>query len=295
MKKFIFLYIILILFLGCSYGMETLFEKKETVTVRFPVWPPQDDFNEQYPPLSRWKITVRAADISESFYTNEERAAVCINRNRPFCMIVQPITVLDDAKESDFFKPAGFIYPWDMENESSEGSAAATWEQGFLARQMNKLFCDGKENHIPAEETEYLISTFNWKKAAQTIEKKAAEGTYNPWLQDSSKILEGITAQDFKAGVLNIKGSGVFGSHPGSGVSHQGSGAAAPPGTPALLSSYIPENARQSETGCLTIKKGEATLFSLTSPNTTGVLVKYESAKKVSLEFIFLPIYIEDI
>ena len=195
-------------------------------------------------------------------------------------MIVQPITVLEDAKESDFFKPAGFIYPWDMASEVSEGSVAATWEQGFLARQMNKLFCDGKENHIPAEETEYLISTFNWKKAAQTIEKKAAEGTYNPWLLDSSKILEGITAQDFKAGVLNIKGGGVF---------------ASPLGTPALLSSYIPENSRQSETGCLTIKKGEATLFSLTSPNTTGVLVKYESAKKVSLEFIFLPIYIEDI
>ena len=273
----------LIALAGCRYDI--CGQKEESVKVTFPDWPPLDDCSEAYPPLSRWKVTVCTLEFQDSFYTDGNFTEISIKKNRPFCMTVQPLTLLQDNKESDFFKPAGFIYPWNMENE-----CRATWEQGFSAHLMKKLFSDGKQSHIPGNETEYLISTFNWKKVCETIEKKINESKddaakkdkpfYNPWLLDSQKILEGICTQDFKAAVLNLQSC--------YSVSHKKS-------APAVFSSFIPENTEILQNNRLTVKKGENQLFCLQELNTLGLLVNYQSAKNISLEFIFLPIYIEDI
>ncbi len=278
MKKTYLFYIIfisMILTLGCTYSAENLPAKKECIKIALPVWPPKDDFSECYPPLSRWKINIRGAEIQEAFYTKEESVTVYTDKNRPFCLLAQPLILSDDARESDFFKPAGFIY--------SSNKEAASWEEGFLASLMNKLFSDGIQNHIPTSETEYLISIFNWKKASQSMQKKVTDSPYNPWLLDSAKILEGINTQEFKSGFLNMQGvMEIEVELP-------------------LLSSYIPENSRFCKNGQFLIKKDNLSLFYICNDNKNeitsglGLIINCQNTKKVSLEFIFLPIYIEDI
>lgn len=291
MKKLIIL-IICVFTLTCSFiscSLQTSPQLIESLKIDFPTWPPEDSLQDLYPPLSRWKISVYCADFKKTFYTTENFVEVGLYKNRPFCLIAQPITLMQDNKESDFFKPAGFIYPWNG-NET-----CASWESGFLAELMLRIFKDGNENKIPVVETEYTISTYNWKKANQTIEKKIKESQntdktkennskktpfYNPWLLDSSKIPEGIVSHDFKTAYLNLQSSYSINIDFEKCI---------------FFSSFIPENEFLQAEGRLTVKKNEAQIICSAQYNITGIYILYNSAKKILLEFIYLPIYIEEI
>ena len=63
--------------------------------------------------------------------------------------------------------------------------------------------------------------------------------------------------------------------------------------TSPILSSFIPENHFISSTNQITVKKN--TPYLISTVKKYGIIVTFKSSKNISLAFIYLPIYIEDI
>ncbi len=277
---FIFSVLIITLFLplcSCSQALDAAAE--ESICISLPSWPPQDALAESYPQLTRWHITIANAREEKSFYTSENTVLIHTKKNRPFCLLAQPLTLLFDNKECAYFQPAGYLYP--AENMLTSASCAS-WEQGFIAHIMKTVFSEGRAESLSPVEAEYLVSIFNWKKAQQSIEKKLSQDDkffYNPWLIPQRPLLEGITTQSFKTSLLNTTGS----------VSLETSN------LPAIsyLSTFIPENQFLAARNQITVIKNVPLL--LGDGKKSGIFITYKSTKNISLEFIYLPIYIEDI
>ena len=277
MRKILFLVSLafVIFFTGCNFPAIT--NSSESIVITLPEWPPEDSLSASYPTLSRWKISVTSADSHYHFYTKENQLYLTVNRNRPLCILAQPVTQMADNKECAFFKPAGLIYPW------NSGNYKASWEQGFLSDVMTKLIIDSKENCIAPEETEYLAASFNWKKAQKIIEDKIKEENpsvfYNPWLINYDAFLQNLSVSQFKQSLLNITGTVSI--------------------SPSFLpetttfSSFIPENSLHRPNGSFSIKKNQPSLFYYGKDR--GLLILYKSEKNISLEPVYMPIYIEEI
>lgn len=247
--------------------------RSDSVTIELPQWP------DSLPPFSRWKILIVNSEEEYSFFTPDSSVRISVEKNKPFCLIAQPLTLLSDNSESTFFKPAGFIYPW------SAGLAKATWEEGFLSDVMAKFFRDGRAACTSPGETEYLAGIFNWKKAEVVIEKKIEESKavgsekslFNPWFIDYNALLQNLSAGGFKQSLLNTPAC-----------------ATAPVcRAQNYYSSFVPENLSENENQQFTIRKNMPEVYQY--QRDYGVLIEYKSLKNISLEFIFLPIYIEDI
>ena len=268
-------------FTACS--LNTSCPPEETLSLELPVWPPQDSLSETYPSLSRWLINVTSAEEQYSFYTSETKITVPAKKNRPLCISAYPITLLKDNQECSYFLPAGYLYPA-TENHK------ITWEQGFLADTMQKLFHEGKEQGLPPVDIEYLTATFNWKKAQETIEKKMYSETklfYNPWLLSQSSILDEISSHNFKSSLLNMTGAAAIEAEfilNASGISQSDF---------VFFSSFIPENKSFLQKKQFTLLKNSPMLIS--DAKEYGLFITYKSSKNISLEFIYLPIYIGDI
>lgn len=284
----LFYYPILIVFclIFCACSINADFPAEETLVLTLPQWPPQDPLKEKYPPLSRWKIHITCAEYQKSFYTKESEIKIQTKKNRPLCLTATPITYLYNQNECSYFKPAGYLYPAD----SSGHSPTASWEQGFLAQIMEQLFTEGQKNGLTSLETEYLISTFNWKKAMDTIETKIHSDSenqlfYNPWLISKRALLDGIALHTFKASVFNTSATtAIECNYLFSTLEMEGF---------PLLSSFIPENQKLEEKKQFTVLKNDFILIG--DANKYGFFINVKSSKNISLEFIYLPIYIEDI
>ena len=296
MRKYLFFCLLINLYILAGCSLYTPISDEEEIIVSLPVWPPDDPFSKNYPQLSRWKISVVGADFQESFYTSQTSTKIRTKKNRPFCLLAQPLTLLENKKECAYFKPAGFLYPW-----NSTATNEATWERGFLADIMARFFCDAKENCMESGDTAWLASTFNWKKAQETIDKKIAESKensdnpeeavsifYNPWLIPGSPILENISVSQFKASLLNLPGCHTITIENLHKLQDLGRAHETP-----LLSSFIPENSCLMQKNQFTVRKDSQLLVS--SAKKHGILITFHSSKNISLAFIFLPIYIEDI
>ncbi len=277
MRKILFLVSLTLVFFFTGCNFSTIANSSESIVITLPEWPPEDFLSASYPALSRWKISVTSADSHYHFYTKENQLYLTVKRNRPLCILAQPVTQMADNKECAFFKPAGLIYPW------NSGNYKASWEQGFLSDVMTKLFIDSKENCIAPEETEYLAASFNWKKAQKIIEDKIKEENssvfYNPWLINYEAFLQNLSVSQFKQSLLNITGT-VSLTLP-----------TAPEST--VFSSFIPENAKKQPDNRFSVRKNQPALFYY--GNDRGVLILYKSEKNISLEPVYMPIYIEEI
>lgn len=251
---------------------------EESLELSLPQWPPQDSFTEAYPPLSRWQIQFTGAEEQNSFFTTDSTVRVQVKKNRPFCIIAQPVTFTSDSNECTYFKPAGYLY--------TEASHKITWEQGYLAGIMKKLFREGLAEYNSPVDVEYYAGTFNWKKAQETIDKKINSSSlfYNPWLLSDTVVLEGISSRSFKASLLNSTGCTAL---PASTLTSN------LPSDYIFLSSFIPENFSLSEKKQFTVMKNSPIIIG--DGSNSGYFVTYKSSKNISLEFIYLPIYIEDI
>ena len=274
-----------IVFSGCS--LETS-SARETLEISLPQWPPQDDLKESYPPLSRWLIQISCADRQEKYFTEEKTIIVQTNKNHPFCITATPITLLQNGSECSYFNPAGFIYPTGCEKTIS-ADISADWNQGFLAHTMQRLFKSGLEGTCPPQDLEYLISTFNWNKTQKTINEKissSSEHFYNPWLLSQTKIIEGIVSQNFKSSLLNLTGTTTLDTNlilsrtVSSETSYN------------LFSSFIPENNSIIQKKQFTLLKNTPILIA--DAKKYGLFINYKSLKNISVELIYLPIYIGD-
>ena len=257
------------LFAGCSHFQET--ETEETVTLTMPVWPPQTQTDspdsQEYPPLSRWKITISKSEGSTVFHAAPDTTLeITVPQKFPFSVQAEPVTLLKDGSECLYFHPAGFVYP-----QSSQEKP--TWEQGYAAFIMEGLYRNCRQNGLSASDAARYVSTFNWQKFISTTQEKT-----NPWLCDSARIIKNLSEGTFRASLLSPS------------ACHQLSREKILEETGlSVLSSYIPENQTIKNTGQIIIKKDTPLLLS--DIKEFGVFITYLSEKKVQIEYIYIPIY----
>lgn len=285
MKKFILLFFIGTAILCLFACANPLVSDKEDINISLPSWPPEN--SPDYPDLSRWKITVASSEEIYSFYiypknTSEKKEislAFSVKRNEPFCISAKPVTVCGQNEESAYFYPAGFLYPYNTDF-SGRLVEEASWDQGFLADVMCKIISSKKETGISSERLNAFLKSFNWKKAEETIESKYSED--NPWLIDTTNLLENLCYGNFKSSFFNVTGTYTYNLStifPNEEIKY--------------LSPFIPENEKLSANPQIKLKKNTPTLLS--DGKTKAAIICCTSAKKMSLEFIYMPIYIEDI
>ncbi|MCQ2591472.1 MAG: hypothetical protein MJ188_01700 [Treponema sp.] len=234
-------------FFSCSYNGE-IEDSYKTVklTVYIPEWPPQGEYyeNTTFPDLVKWQVSVLGQNLNKSFeivknFQKEdavESFELKVSKNQPVSITIQPITRSFGGADLNFFKPAGAIYPYDLEpqnavhplfNNNRNKCLKLSWEQGFGALVMQQLyFSSAQEVFLNEDGTiwEY-ISYFNWKKLQQLVLEKIDQSKetffpqdsespiqdfsklafYNPWQIDFQTILEAIAYRKITAGTLSVK------------------------------------------------------------------------------------------
>ena len=265
------IFLLAMLFASC-----TLFDAnadEESISIRMPEWPPQSQLEvpADYPPLSRWKITLAKNDGTSVFYTTpNETIEITIQKNCPFSIQAQPITLLQNGNECIYFHPAGFVYPSSSQNKAS-------WEQGFTAFLMEGLYKNCRQNGISQGQAARYVSTFNWQKMISVSQEKS-----NPWLCDSGLIIKNLSEETFRASLLTPSSCYQLSLQ----KIYEKTGL-------VVLSPYIPENQKIAQNGQITIKKDFPMLLS--DVKEFGIFITYLSAKNIHIEYIYIPIYKEEI
>ena len=274
-----------------------------------PAWPPEYSEQSLYPELLAWQITTNEVR-NQLVNPDVQEMEVSVPKNKPFYFIAQPITKVAQTQsqpqsqtqaqsQCTFFHCAGGIYPYCYERSGKTGVVTVSWEQGFSACLMDSMFLsansfysssDGKsesksDSDRGKSDYENYLASFNWKKLVDTIQTKTAsessspENFYNPWHTDLSAIKQGIAYKDFSATLLNQKN--CF------SVVLQDYGT-----NESVLSPYIPENEMIHNFSQFSLKKNEENYFSVN--NQFQMIIRGSSAKNLSIEYIFLPIIIEE-
>lgn len=268
------------LFFSCSF-----FEETEEITFYFP------DSSTEITTLcktefSHWQIKIQNSEETFFYEMNENKITIKTKKNEPLSVLAFPITKLSDENLCQFFKPCGTIYPYDFNyNDSSQ---TLTWENGFCATIINQLFESQKESNFSSSQINEFIRSFNWQKMMQTILEKIAENSqeiemsqsqnfFNPWQIDISNLLENLSTKNFSSSLLKTSNIYTF-LKEDLRFSHNDT----------ILSSYVPENAFINEYSILNFKKNNPTLFLYN--NFYGTLITATSAKKTSVQWIYMPI-----
>lgn len=210
--KLLLLWICCVGFLtGCNFFLDV--SQKEEIIALLPEWSCDGDSQSRYPPLSRWEISIYSCDEEKIVYTNGNYVKLTVNKDENVSVLAKPVTLAcgrDSFYETDFFYPAGAIYPY---SKNEDGTMNIKWEHGYAAECLKKLFNGGKENSLSHDCVENFVRTFNWKKLMVSIEEKIHESladencaVYNPWLLDSQMVLSKLSERTFYASYLNLKG-----------------------------------------------------------------------------------------
>lgn len=238
-----------------------------------------------------------------------------VAKNKPLSITATPITLNKNNQPVEFFKCAGAIYPQNYEVvknkgkfwQGNKGNVQMSWENGFSAQLMQTLYDSAAQSSYYEQMIQDFIAGFNWKKMQQYIqgqidsfeENMQAEMNiqtnantqatslplfYNPWLLDMQTVLEKIAMQGFTATALNLKNS--FQISLKDKLYRENSESI------AVISSFVPENQIIQKYGTISLAKDKASLFSL--DNLYGAIFTGTSAKNVSIEYVFLPIFIND-
>lgn len=317
--------------LGCS--IDNKLNSHEKISVNLPVWPPFEDAIQSqaetwpcqstYPELAKWIIRIRGEELdkkmevfvdgldgseSNTVGLNENTCDISttpfsisleVAKNKPLSITATPITLNKNNQPVEFFKCAGAIYPQNYEVvknkgkfwQGKKGSINLTWENGFSAQLMQTLYNSAGQNGYDEENIQNFIACFNWKKLQQYIQTQIENQTetqatfYNPWLLDMQTVLEKIAMQGFTATALNLKNT--FQISLEEKLYRENSG-----NSVAVMSSFVPENLFIQKYGTISLAKDKTSLFSL--DNLYGVIFTGTSAKNVSIEYVFLPIFIND-
>ena len=265
------IFLLAMLFASC-----TLFDAnadEESISISLPDWPPHSQLEvpADYPSLSRWKITLAKSDGTSVFYTTQnDTIEITIQKNCPFSIQAQPITLLQNGSECIYFHPAGFIYPSSSQNKAS-------WEQGFTAFLMEGLYKNCSQNGFSQGQAARYVSTFNWQKMISVSQEKS-----NPWLCDSGLIIKNLSEETFRASLLTPSSCYQLSLQ----KIYEKTGL-------VVLSPYIPENQKITQNGQITIKKDFPMLLS--DVKEFGIFITYLSAKNIHIEYIYIPIYKEEI
>lgn len=284
-----FAFLVCVGFNSCQYDIMHLPDSEE-VFFELPQWPPEN--SSFYPELSRWQITVTCGEFHEKFYTDQTMFAFTIKNNEPFCISARPVTLTSDGQETLFFMPCGTIYPYEW---CTEKPMNLTWESGFECYIFETLFNSKKETGVTTEHMIEFLKSFNWKKLNKAISEKQEQSKseiesesdekhifFNPWLLDTYQLMDNLSYGTFKPAFLNMKN-----------VTSLSISKLEPYTQENLLSSYIPENENLWENGQIVVKKNKLQYFSCNTD--FAVTILYSSSKKMSLGYVFMPIFKEEI
>ena len=187
--------------------------------------------------------------------------------------------ILQDSQLIQFFKPAGAIYPYDYDYQSKK--MTLYWEGGYSAALINQLFEQRKLSDLSPQEINEFIKSFNWKKLNSLLCKKSQEAFYNPWHINTENLLTNLSQNNFSQSlaapvyVYPVKTADLSLSKSSS-----------------FYSSYVPENQLIKEEETFYIKKDLPQLFLYQN---LGAYISFKSAKNISLEWIYMPIFKEDL
>lgn len=277
--KFILVMIFTLVFSACTFFSNSI--DTEIITVNFPQWPPVTYGlpSEAFPLLKYWEVYVFSEDMEKILIISPEvqNIELEVKKNKPVSVTAYPITcVAEDFCICNFFKPAGNMYPYFCKEAGTKNlSMGLEWEKGFTAYVMRRIFLSHKESNKSLAETADYVQKFNWKKLQVSIDSKQ---NFNPWYCDVTTILSNISYRNFKLTYLSY--SGVLEAEMEKFCTENNQ---------FLISSYIPENIFIFENKKLHLIKSKNELFY--SHKNYGINVNYESAKKYSVEKIYLPIY----
>lgn len=286
-----FLFICSFLILSCDNLLSE--SKKETVSFILPDWPPSYGDKRLYPELSKWVVYTtnnleeNAIIIPNSSFLENKIIKFEVDKNKPFFVLAQPLTKNQNNEENAFFYPAGAIYPYMYMQNEDDLEMYLTWEDGYSAFLMYTIYQSAKKNTKTLTFVDSYLASFNWKKLQTTLNNKIIESVnnyeddttvlfYNPWLLDYNEIKKEIALNYFSLNSFNLKNSFSLQREDNK----------------KYLSSFIPENQIIQKFGAISIKKNEDNLFSMY--NSFGAIFHGSSAKNISIEYVFLPIYIED-
>ena len=288
MKNFIYSFIMVLALVSCSFEDSLNELEYEKATFVLPQWP------RNLPPLVCWKVELYAPQNEYYFYAEYpagKKDFCCrVKKNSPLYVCAFPVTGSARVHQR-FFNCAGAVYPW--QSTGINAKTELSWTGGYAASLAKTLINAAETSGYKGEYVSSYIASFNWLKLNQVLQEKQEEALeeqvfYNPWLLDSQKVLEGIAYESFTA--TKLKMSGVFALNLDFSV----------------YSAYVPENqlcgpGRESEQGRISLQKNRCLLFALPSGEQSeglcdyGLMIYGESEKKISLEFISMPIYIEGI
>lgn len=270
---------------------------EETVTFVLPEWPPDFGNAALYPEIKNWKIVAKNHSV-EQIDNNVRSVDFTVEKNKPFYVIALPCTKIDENYGTTFFYGAGGVYPYSVISENGNRIVAVTWEQGFSASIMDKIYTSACSAYSFEECDSYLVK-FNWKKLIDSVQNKIDDSFeafseskntneeirklvfYNPWKLESQDLIKGITENAFSATLLNQKN--CF-SVIGTTENHLGN---------EFLSRFIPENQIINDYSSFSLKKNEENSFSVY--NLYQTIIRGSSAKNLSIEYIFLPIDKEEL
>lgn len=286
MNKIYFYLIGLCFFIFPCCSSPLTINPEEEFFISLPQWPPEDSQKSDYPELSRWKIIITSTEETKCFFTTDSSFSFTFQKNLPYAIIFQPITLLENGKETEYFYPAGIIYPYSQTNSKTIN---ASWEEGFLAYTIYRIISSRKETGVSQKHLENFLKEFNWKKVQENINSKIENSSteekspcFNPWLIDSEKLLDNLCYGNFKASFLNPTGIFIFNLETLFSEDDF-----------FPLSSFIPENKVIVEKNKIALRKNYINFLS--DGKKSGVVLQCKSAKNVSKEYIQMPIYIEDI
>lgn len=283
MKRNLYFLPLFFLFFSCR---TELFNKNEELTIELPSWP------EDLPQLEFYLIKINSSQTlqEEVFLLKDKSFSLDMKKNQPLSLQAFPVTrlppqedsqqaILQDSQLIQFFKPAGAIYPYDYDYQSKK--MTLYWEGGYSASLINQLFEQRKLSDLSPQEINEFIKSFNWKKLNSLLCKKSQEDFYNPWHINTENLLTNLSQNNFSQSlaapvyVYPVKTADLSLSSPSS-----------------FYSSYVPENQLIKEEETFYIKKDLGQLFLYQN---LGAYISFKSAKNISLEWIYMPIFKEDL
>lgn len=302
MKKYYLASFFYIFSIICFNSCLQNYNFQETVTFKLPSWPPQEDSTCTYPELSRWLITVSSSNSTTSFFTTSSLFSLETQKNQPLSVTALPLTKLQNSeKETCFFFPAGAIYPYNSEVitdnlYSNHITTDLTWEQGYTASLMEKIINSRIETGVTSEHINDFLKSYNWKKLQNAIDDKINSNMtaysssenpeqikfYNPWQIDTASLLDNLCYGCFSINSIQPRNTFVL----------QESVAKLNAGDD-LFSSYVPENQIIHSYNIITLQKNIP--YHLLCNQILIAEITGSSAKKLSVDFTYVPIFYSDL
>lgn len=258
--------IFLLSFCSCKYNVFDL-QETEKLTIFCPEFPECLSIF----PVFEWKIEIISENKCDVFYSSEKYVELEFEKNKPASVCITPLMLNSDNQKVIFFKPAGFVYPYEKE---------ATWEGGFCAWIFQTLYKSKNETEISTQQIIQFLSEYNWKKLLEALyNEQAKDQMYNPWKIEVKNLLDSISGRNFKSSLLKQKN--VY-SIPIDKLELNKFG------IEKIYSSYIPENEPCLDNKTINLKKNEMTNYMIN--NDFSLLITYNSSKNIFKEVVYMPI-----